>query len=167
MTQEIAEIPIPKVELPVEYGLGTITANIAGAISVGTSIPWDSLDSNGVSIEKGDLDGNQRYSNIKIKGGVTYKLTGSLILHDASLIESLILYRWFNVTENEYIGVSGGLVWSSATQESSGSSPAISYIYSDEGVEVALRYESTSANNPDRIYKGSSFNIETFQNMTI
>ena len=163
MTQEIAESPIPKVELPVEYGLGWRTSNRTSNFVRNNPVYWDQFEGNSESIKKNSGDTFQ----ITLSGGKSYRLTGFVNLADAT--ETTVFqrsYQWWNNTKQEFVGSQGGMYSAGDIDAAGGASPAQAYVSLDEDSVFELRCTFAS-NDVDTIGRGTSFEIQHLQNLKI
>lgn len=163
MTQEIADSPIPKVELPVEYALGWVHDTVTHPFKDGDSVFWDRYESNSFSI----TTASGEYNQIKLKPGKVYKLTGfvSLEIETQAVVRSR--FQWFNVTKNKYIGSEGGTSDENTNWTLTGSAPALAYVEADEETVFELRANYQGGGDTVRFIYGTTFEVQHLQNLKI
>ena len=166
MTQEIAEIPIPKVELPVEYGLGWRNNPLnSQAIAVNYAIPFEEFESNSSSISKGS---GTNFSQINLKGGKCYKLSCFFRFGEqGTSVRSDLTYRWYSLDKNMFFGSKGGARVATDSYPAGGGTAAIAYVRLEKDTTFEVRVETISADGPNHIDVGTSFDIQHLQNLQI
>ena len=167
MTQEIAERPIPKVELPIKYALGWVHEAIDKPFTVGDPVFWNRLESNSASITTSGTTSGGEYSQIKLKPGKVYKLTGFVSLQIGSQAVIRSRFQWFNVTKNTYVGAEGGTSDENTNWTLSGSAPALAYVEADEETIFELRANFQGGDDTVSFLYGTTFEVQHLQNMKI
>jgi hypothetical protein len=164
MTQEIAEIPVPKVLLPVEYALGWRTSRYPSTtFNVGTPIYWDNFETNSPDIEK---ESTGEFKNILLSGGKVYKLTGYLSGDKSSSTAYDFRIRWWNVTDSKWFGSEGGAVHE-VSYGGIGGSPAMAYVSLEKDTVFELRCSFEGVSASLYLDSGTAFNVEHLQNLTL
>lgn len=162
MTQEIADSPIPKVELPVAYALGWRNSQNSHTLSTNTPIEWNQFKTNSDLIIKPSGSGN--FNQITLKEGYIYKLTGYLSVHEQS--GSITAgFQWYNVTESKWEGSAGGFYTGRGDYHNGGTGPAIAYINIEKDTVFQLRVSQGSSLDGETW--GTSFEVQHFQNLQI
>lgn len=161
MTQEIAEIPIPKVELPVEYALGSRSSTKSTDFTLNSPAYWNQFETNSESIKKSSGDTFQ----ITLLAGKTYKLTGYICVGESGSSDVYRRIRWYNVTKSQWVGAEGG-GFDNSSYQAIGSSPAIAYVQVDEESIFELRCSQASG-DIDLMFQGTAFEVQHLQNLQI